>query len=263
MNDKTPIPSDEELTAFIDGELDAAEHARITQAVRDNPQAAERLAFLERADLLPLRESFATLLDEAPRRDLEGMLAAIPAQDAAEPRNFARRGFITAIAASVAAGIVVDRAWMRFAEPSAVGESAEWRDAVAQYMALYTAETLGAAHPGREAAAAQLAIVNERLGLSLTPEAIALPGSEFKRAQILAYDDRPLAQILYVDPEGRPLALCIFASGTAEASIASERRYALDIAFWSNGRHAAMLIGHLPAGDIRRLAEGISRQIAA
>ncbi|HLP68710.1 MAG TPA: anti-sigma factor, partial [Rhizobium sp.] len=156
-----------------------------------------------------------------------------------------------------------DRAWMQFAERSAVGESAEWRDAVAQYMALYTAETLGAARPGREAAAAQLAIVNERLGLSLTPEAIALPGSEFRHAQILAYDDRPLAQILYLDPEGRPLALCIFASGAAQASIASERRYALDIAFWSNGRHAAMLIGHLPAGDIRGLAENVSRRIAA
>ncbi|MDI6835491.1 MAG: anti-sigma factor [Rhizobiaceae bacterium] len=263
MNDKIPIPSDEELTAFIDGELDAAEHARIAQAVRDNPQAAERLTFLKRADRLPLRESFASLLDEAPRGSLEDMLAAIPRQDAGKPTRFGRRGFVTAIAASVAAGIVVDRAWMRFAEPSAVGESAEWRDAVAQYMALYTAETLAGAHPGREAAAAQLAIVNERLGLSLTPEAIALPGSEFRHAQILAYDDRPLAQILYVDPEGRPLALCIFASGAAEASIASERRYALDIAFWSSGRHAAMLIGHLPAGDIRHLAEGISRQIAA
>lgn len=263
MNDKTPIPSDEELTAFIDGELDASEHTRIAQAVRDNPLAAERLAFLERAGLLSLRESFAALLDEAPRRDLEDMLSAIPRQDAAEPKSFGRRSLVTALAASVAAGIVVDRAWMRFAASPAVTQSAEWRDAVAQYMALYTAETLGAARPDREAAAAQLAIVNERLGLSLTQEAIALPGSEFRHAQILAYDDRPLAQILYLDPEGRPLALCIFASGAAEASIASERRYALDIAFWSNGRHAAMLIGHLPAGDIRGLAESVSRRIVA
>ncbi len=263
MTNKTPIPSDEELTAFIDGELDPADHARVAETLRDNPEAAERLAFLERADLLPLRESFASLLDEAPRGSLEDMLAAIPRQDAGKPSSSGRRGFVTAIAASVAAGIVVDRAWMRFAEPSAVGESAEWRDAVAQYMALYTAETLGAARPGREAAAAQLAVINERLGLSLTPETIALPGSEFKHAQILAYDDRPLAQILYLDAEGRPLALCIFASKTAEAEIASERRYALDIAFWSSDRHAAMLIGHLPAGDIRRLAEDVSRRIVA
>lgn len=263
MTDKTPIPSDEELTAFIDGELDPAARVRIAEALRDNPEAAERLAFLERADLLPLRESFTALLEEAPRGSLEDMLAAIPRQDAAEPKNFARRSFITAIAASVAAGIVIDRAWMRFAAPPAATQSAEWRDAVAQYMALYTAETLAAARPGHEAAAAQFAVINERLGLSLTPEAIALPGSEFKHAQILAYDDRPLAQILYLDPEGHPLALCIFASEAAEAAIASERRYALDIAFWSSGRHAAMLIGHLPAGDIRRLAEGVSSRIAA
>lgn len=263
MNDKTPIPSDEELTAFIDGELDAADHARIADALRDNPEAAERLAFLERADVLPLRKSFATLLDEAPRGSLEDMLAAIPPRNAAEPKSFGRRSFVTAVAASVAAGIVVDRAWIHFAESSPVMESAEWRDAVAQYMALYTAETLAGAHPGREAADAQLAVINQRLGLSLTPEMIALPGSEFKHAQILAYEDRPLAQILYLDPEGRPLALCIFASEAAEATIASERRYALDIAFWSGGRHAAMLIGHLPAGDIRRLAEDVSRRIAA
>ncbi|MBD3814461.1 MAG: anti-sigma factor, partial [Betaproteobacteria bacterium] len=46
MTNKTPIPSDEELTAFIDGELDPADHARVAETLRDNPEAAERLAFL-------------------------------------------------------------------------------------------------------------------------------------------------------------------------------------------------------------------------
>ncbi|MGB8288951.1 MAG: zf-HC2 domain-containing protein, partial [Rhizobium ruizarguesonis] len=84
MSTKHTIPSDEDLTAFIDGELTPEEAARIEAIVNEDESTAERLEFLARAGL-PFKQAFAPLLAEAPRAKLETMLAAIPAQPGARP----------------------------------------------------------------------------------------------------------------------------------------------------------------------------------
>ncbi|NEJ84300.1 anti-sigma factor, partial [Rhizobium leguminosarum] len=83
MTTKQTIPSDEDLTAFIDGELTAEEAARIEAIVNEDESTVERLEFLARANL-PFKQAFAPLLAEAPREKLEAMLAAIPAQQSAK-----------------------------------------------------------------------------------------------------------------------------------------------------------------------------------
>ncbi|MBW8790849.1 MAG: anti-sigma factor, partial [Rhizobium leguminosarum] len=163
MTTKHSIPSDEELTAFIDGELTAEEAARIDAIVNEDESVAERLEFLARASL-PFKQAFAPLLSEAPREKLETMLAAIPAQPSARPAStpaFAsRRGFLGALAASLVAGIAIDRAVIGIGIGkgfSAKDENSEWRAVVADYISLYTPETLAGPVPGREVQAAQLA----------------------------------------------------------------------------------------------------------
>ena len=78
MNTKHKMPSDEELTAFIDGELAPEEAARIEAMIEADEAVAERLEFLARASL-PYKQAFAPLLDAAPQAKLESMLWAIPA----------------------------------------------------------------------------------------------------------------------------------------------------------------------------------------
>lgn len=174
MTTKHTIPSDEDLTAFIDGELTREEAARIEAMVNEDEATAERLEFLARANL-PFEQAFARLLAEAPRQKLEAMLAAIPAQQSARPAStpaFAtRRRFLGALAASLVAGIAVDRAVIGIGRGfSAKDENSEWRAVVADYISLYTAETLAGPAPSREDQAAQLAGLDEKLGLSLSPK---------------------------------------------------------------------------------------------
>lgn len=181
MNTKHTIPSDEDLTAFIDGELTAEEAARIQTIVEEDESTAERLEFLARASL-PFKQAFAPLLSEAPREKLETMLAAIPAQPSARPAStpvFAsRRRFLGALAASLVAGIAIDRAVIGIGRGfSAKDENSEWRAVVADYISLYTPETLAGPVPGREDQAAQLASLDEKLGLSLSPKPSRSRGS--------------------------------------------------------------------------------------
>ncbi|MGZ2378697.1 anti-sigma factor family protein [Rhizobium brockwellii] len=265
MTTKHTIPSDEDLTAFIDGELTAEEAARIEAMVKEDESTAERLEFLARANL-PFEQAFAPLLSEAPRAKLEAMLTAIPTQQSAKsgptPPFATRRRFLGALAASLVAGIAIDRAVIIGRGFSAKDENSEWRAVVADYISLYTAETLAGPAPGREDQAAQLASLDEKLGLSLSPEAVSLPGIDFKRAQLLQYDGKALAQIAYLDPETGPMALCIVKSDKGPKAPDLESRKGMNVVYWSNATHAFMLIGHAAADRMTAIAEGVRGKMA-
>lgn len=270
------MPSDETLTAFIDGELSEEEHRRLTELMERFPAVADRVAFLSRATL-PYPDAFAPLLDEAPRGDLQRMLDGIPSPSARPAEaGWSRRRLFGALAASLAVGVLGDRMWLATArDGSAINADTNavanadtdgdgdrhWHGVVAQYMALYTPETLGDGTPGREAQAAQLAVLNRRLGLSLTPDTVALPGAGFRRAQLLAYDGQPLAQITYLVPESGPLALCILRRAGTPSGIVEERRLGMNIAFWSAPGHTALLIGRMPPRRLSALAAGARTQL--
>ncbi|EJC82658.1 putative transmembrane transcriptional regulator (anti-sigma factor) [Rhizobium leguminosarum bv. trifolii WSM2297] len=262
MNTKHTIPSDEDLTAFIDGELTAEEAARLETLANENEAVAERLEFLSRASL-PFERAFAPLLTEAPRAKLEKMLAAIPAAESAKsgssPAFATRRRFLGALAASLIAGIAIDRAVLGLGRSfSAKDENSEWRAVVADYISLYTRETLAGPVPTADIQAAQLGALDEKLGLSLSPEAVSLPGIDFKRALLLQYDGRPLAQIAYLDPETGPMALCIVRSDAAPKTPDLENRRGMNVVYWSNGSHAFMLIGHAAGDRMTAIADGVS-----
>ncbi|ARQ08866.1 anti-sigma factor protein [Rhizobium etli] len=265
MSTKHTIPSDEDLTAFIDGELTAEETARIEAIVKEDESVAERLEFLARASL-PFEKAFAPLLSEAPREKLEAMLAAIPVREGARSASapgVTRRRFLGALAASLVAGIAIDRAVIGIGSGSLPkDENSEWRAVVADYISLYTAETLAGAVPGRQDQAAQLAGLDEKLGLSLSPEAVSLPGVDFKRALLLQYDGKALAQIAYLDPETGPMALCIVKSDAGPKAPDLENRKGMNVVYWSSATHAFMLIGHAAADRMTTIAGGVRGRLA-
>jgi anti-sigma factor RsiW len=262
MNGKHIIPTDEELTAFIDGELPPAESARIESLVDADENIAERLEFLSRSSL-SFKDAFAPLLDAAPQEKLEAMLSAIPLRQRAERTGFAsRRGFLGALAASVVAGVIADRAFIGIRKGfSAKDEGSEWRAVVAEYIALYTPDTLAGPVPPADVQTAQLARVAEKLGLTLPPETVTLPGVDFKRAQLLEYDDKPLAQIAYLDPESGPMALCIVRSKVGPKAPDLEGRKDMNVVYWSNQTHAFMLIGHAPADRMQSIADDLRAKL--
>jgi anti-sigma factor RsiW len=263
--DKGNMPSDELLTAFIDGELDAAHRERIERLIAGDERVAERFDFLSRS-ALPFSEAFAPMLADAPAAKLDAMLAAIPATREREVRTagIGRRGLLAAIAASFVAAIAIDRAVMgighRLAKPD---EDSEWRGVVAEYLSLYTADTLSAPAGDRAQQVAQLNEVGAKLGLSLAPETIVMPGVEFKRAQILNYDSKPLAQIAYLDPESGPMALCIVQSAKGVAAPDMENRRGMNVVYWSSATHAFMLIGHAPIDRMQQLAADVRGRLTA
>lgn len=251
--------SDELLVAFIDGELSDQQACLIEARIAADAELARRFEDLS-ASSLDFRGAFDELLAQAPLYRLNAGLQELPGEP--EQRAFGRRGFLAAAAACVALGMAADR--LLLGHLGATREDAgNWRQRVADYMALYTPQTLDNLPLDELAQRAQLQALGERLELALQPASVALPGAQLKRAQLLEYDGVPIGQITYLDARYGPLAFCITRGNGSGAALAQEQRQALNLVYWSDARHAYLLIGRNPPAALWALADDLRRRLAA
>ncbi len=260
-------PSDAELVAYLDGELSPAESVRIGQRLTTDDRLAARVEHLV-AGGRPFRQAFEPLLTQAPVDTLDAMLDITLAQPtppiSLRPLLVRFRPAIAAAAVVLMiVGIGLDRlvvAPLGMAPVASANHpdgSDDWRSAVAQYLALYTRDTLTGVQAGGDNTRQQLASLGERLGLSLTPERVDLPDLALKRADIYDYDDKPLAFLAYLDPQSGPVALCITPGGGSAAQRV-ERRRGMNVVSWSQGRHSFMLIGRASSSALQALATTVA-----
>ncbi|WP_050529677.1 hypothetical protein [Pseudaestuariivita atlantica] len=216
--------TDEEISAFLDGEADPALAVRIAAARDADPDFAADLAAMEAAGA-HLVAGFDALMADAPDApDLSPAAGRI-----------AWRGMAAGFAAGIAVAAIAGAGWL-YSRPPA------WERYVAAYQALYVPATVAGADLTPDAARARIAELAPELGIDLSalPD---LPGLNLRRAQMLGHDGQPLLQIAYADAEGRPVALCIIArAGGASAPVMREME-GLPAVAWATDAHAFLLIG--------------------
>ncbi|SDK97353.1 Transmembrane transcriptional regulator (anti-sigma factor RsiW) [Pseudomonas delhiensis] len=251
-----PRVSDETLVAFIDGELDAEQAREVEARIAADAELAQRFDSLCCGGQ-GLAEAFDALLERAPLERLGAGLASLPL---AQPRAPRRRGLALAAAACLVLGMALDRLLLG-GLPLHHEEYFNWRQRVADYMSLYTVQTLDHL-PGDPAVhQAQLATVGERLGLALPAPDLALEGAQLRRAQILEYDGIPIAQLTYLDERYGPMALCITRSDGRAAAPQQERREGMNLVYWQDAGHAYLLIGHNPPEALQSMAAGLRQRL--
>ncbi len=249
---------DEMLVALIDGELDEDRSRGLLARLETDAALRARYEALRDAKP-PIGAAFDALIERAP---LARLLAAIPPEAAARPAA-RRRGAIAF--RELAAGFVVGllaagaAAWLAFGLPG--GDDDDGRSAVVAYMDLYTNETFAFPAPDAETQGRELAAVGARVGVALTPQAVAAPGLEFKVAFILGYDGAPLGEIAYVDPTGEPVLLCVLAKAAPDAPIRVERRDGYSLANWARAGRNYLVIGRLPEPRISELARTLEARL--
>ena len=258
---------DPELVAFIDGRLEeGASHALEARLAAD-PGLRERLALLQ-AGGRAFAPAFEALLDQAPIERLQASLAALDQgerEDKPLRASSAFRASRFGVAAAIVlfcAGIVAGRYIPHLPNPSsqmasADGQHEDWRQAVAEYMGLYTPDTFAAKSASHED---ELAALGAKIDMALTPERIALANLQFKGAQIFSYDGAPLGQLGYIDPATGPVLFCIIRDSEADAPMKAETREGFAVASWARGGRGYMLIGRLPVNQMAELANSLERR---
>jgi anti-sigma factor RsiW len=258
------MKNDEMLVAYLDGELDPDTRRQVEGLIESDGAVADRLHFLASSNL-PFKNAFDPLLDKAPAEKLQSMLAGISPPEPVRPQvnGWNRRSFLAAAIGFIAVGVAVDRTFLGL-RSSLRGDQdgSDWRAVVAQYMSLYTRETLGNGPVDVAVQSAQLRDVGSQLGLSLTPDRVQLPGATLKRAQILAYEGRALGQITYLDAAQAPMALCIVQSSKGARAVDTERRHGMNVVYWSSDTHAFMLIGHESLDAIKTMSDRLHQSLA-
>jgi anti-sigma factor RsiW len=250
------IPSDEQLVAYLDDQLDSEQRRRIDAAIAEDSLLNLRLQWLARSSL-PFKNAYDELARQAPTERLQSMLDTLPSP--ARPA-MNRRWFLAAAAGLVVCGVVADRLFLSWQSSS---QKNSWRARVADSMALYVPQTLDHLPSDEAAQRAQLRTIDARLGLNLAPARLALPRAQFKRAQILEYDGVPIAQMTWLDPAHGPLALCVTRANSGSRPFAHERRRGLNVVYWADMEHAWMLLGHNPAAELEDMARLLRSRLSA
>lgn len=245
--------SDEMLVAYLDNQLNDSQSQQVEKMLNEDPELQERLNQLDSASV-DFAAAFSPLLDEAPLKSMQDKLAVRPQ---AGSQGISRRTLIAATLSALAIGLVGGMKGKRLFD-----NDDGWRDTVAQYMALYTRETLSGSHLTPAAASEQLALVSQSLGLQLNATALTLADSEFKGARMLSYDGVSIAQLVWQDQQSGPLALCITAASQPEdAAFSQEKRRGMNVVYWRQQHYKFMLIGHNSAGKLREMAQSLAESV--
>jgi len=223
--------SDEELTAYLDGEASDDLRGRIAAACVTDPQLTARLTRLT-AGQRELVAAFDRLLQSAPAAP------AIPAPVATGARRRVFGGAAAGLVAGVALAVSVS-AWM----PGRDAMLSDWRQVVAAYQFLYIPQTLAGVTQDADQSARQLQHLSQVIGRDLTTVPDAAPGLAFKRGQQLGYRGRPLVQLAFVTHGGEPVALCILPLAERDAAPKQAVLAGLDAVYWTEGGFGYLLIG--------------------
>lgn len=284
-------PDDSTLIAYADGELDAADAARVEQALAESSelrQSVERL----RASRLPYRDAFAAQrlpdLPDALRLRIETMASAAQARAAGEPVAAASTGAPGPEAASPAAGNVhaLPALWLaaafvagafcaglvqQFAAGgfgsgaagsgatlASAGAKKPWISVAADYQQLYTRDTIANLQPDPAISSAIVGAIRSDDGIRLRVPDLRMAGLTFKAVDRLRYDGKPLVQIVYLPEHGTPVALCVMKDARPDQSIAQREMHGMTVVSWRQNELSYALIGKPDSGDLEAVARQIS-----
>jgi anti-sigma factor RsiW len=262
MNAPMTPDDDTLLIAYIDNALDEGERDRLIARLAADAELRGRLEQIQAGELA-IAPAFAALLEEAP---LERLRASFVASDSFASAGRTPARAMTPARLAVAAGLAIALFLAGFAAGRLGGkEEAEedhenWHQAVAEYMSLYTADTFAGAPTDPAVQAAGLNAVSLKIGTALTPERVALPNLPFKLAILLTFDEAPLGELVYIDPQTGPVLFCIIAKSQPDAPVRAATMSGFATATWAHDGRGFMVVGRLPPQQIAEIADDLARR---
>ncbi len=243
--------SDEQLTAFLDGEGDFELITAISLAQKTDDQLRNRLERLK----IPQVEMSAAF---------DGLLSSAPAYPAHLTLPMAaNQGLFSGLRAVAATAVVCLGVGWLAANYFADRSTEDWHQSVATYHALYVNDTLAQVNQSPAAAQDELKRVAAVLGKAIAPDVLTgSPQLTYKRAQVLGFQGRPLAQLAFLSNTGVPVALCIIKNEKpGDTTISTGEQLGMKTASWSKGEYDYLLVGGTDAALINDAATAFSAKL--
>ena len=253
--------ADEAIVAWLDGEMYVDDAQAFETELKRSESLSARTAELMKSNQ-PFADAFAPMLDEAPLKRMESrltyLLANTPSVPATTPVQVSRRALIAASVSFLLVGSSIGYLARPVAKAEQ-GESEHIRELEAQYMSLYSPETLADVDSSPPVLLRSLQRTARDLDLHLTPEQLVLPEASLKSVRMLRYDDALITQIAWNHSSYGPMALCISrADQVQQSGLAQEKRHGMNLVWWHRGGYQYVLIGRNPADQLKRAAQSLN-----
>ena len=131
---------------------------------------------------------------------------------------------------------------------------------MASYQSLYLTETVEQTTQDSDVALGVLADFQSRAGVELTA-ATAINGLDFRRAQVLGLNNKPLMQMAYLGDDGTPFALCVIATANADSDLSDRMAQGLAATSWVSDGVGYLVIGGGDPTRTRAFAEDMKAQL--
>lgn len=257
----TPPYSDEAIVAWIDSEMCRADAQQFEEQLRHDEHLSGRTAGLMKSNQ-DYPGAFAGLLDEAPLEKMQGSLAALPEPKSDAPAGVSRRALIAASVSFLMVGSGLGYLLRPAFAPE--DENGHIRDLEAQYMSLYSVETLLDMDSATPVLQRGLERAAQDIGVKLQLSQLSLQGAELKMVRMLRYETTSIAQIAWISADYGPMALCISpVEEKTTASLQQEKRHSMNLVWWQDAGYQFVVIGRNPPSHLRRNAEQLQRLISA
>jgi anti-sigma factor RsiW len=133
-----------------------------------------------------------------------------------------------------------------------------WIAAVAGQLSLYDAASVAEIRVDDAELQDQLSKLGDVLKLDLSEPKVQLEGHTLKRAELLHFQGRNIAELLYWSEEHGPVAFCIASGQDGEREGEVESRDGFNLMYWSASGHRFLLIGDAPEKVIEVLADAVA-----
>ncbi|EMM0838423.1 hypothetical protein RVV06_004484 [Enterobacter ludwigii] len=251
--------NDEAIVAWIDGEMCHADAQKFEEQLRRDEHLSGRTAELMKSNA-DYPGAFAAMLDDAPLEKMQARLAELPDPKPATPAGVSRRALIAASVSFLVVGSGVGYGLRPAFAPS--DENAHIRDLEAQYMSLYSVETLLDMDSAPHVLQRGLERAAQDIGLELQASQLILHGAELKMVRMLRYETTSIAQIAWINADYGPMALCISPAEQTTTAAQHEQRHDMNLVWWQKAGYQFVLIGRNPLPQLRGSAEQLQSLIS-
>jgi anti-sigma factor RsiW len=236
------------LNAYLDGELDGDQAREVERLLASDPDARRELA----------RLSYVVGLVRASAR--RGLTPPPPSMVEAIARHgeslMSRRQAIGwALAASLGAialgGGGAYLGYRRAREDAdadttqlaATSELDGWLTGVADYIRLYANDQRHLVEVAADRKTYIETWLGERLERPLRVPDLSQQNLTFRGARLLSVNGRPVAQLVYLEPSGRPVGICVTRTARTDQSPTIARRDDINLLHWNRAGSAYVVVG--------------------
>ena len=248
----TPVVTESELQAYVDGCLPAARMAEVESYLAQHEEDARRIAVYRRQDAA-LHAAFDALLTEPLPRRLQDLLR--------HRRLPAMRRYAAVAALMMVSGVA---GWQLHAQVAAErAQTTQLARVAAMAHAVYSPEVRHPVEVGADQEAHLVRWLSKRLGSNLKVPQLSGLGYALVGGRLLPGERGPAAQFMCQDIKGQRLTL--YVRTTVEPRAPTAFRFAQEngvgVFYWLDGRLGYALSGETERAELLRVADAVYRQL--